>query len=1190
MRHWLCGMMLWAVAIPTASRAVDLSGVVHDADGNPLAGVRVDIASAAPKFGPGIFCPTCYLDCAKHAASDAEGRFEIAGLSPELKFRILFTAPGRVAFRTELIDPSLESLSVQLERVELPPEERRIRGVVRGDDGGAIEGALIYAVGAKSNERTWWGGVDVSPVTTDAAGRFELFLPEEILGVSLEVTAAGFAGMETDLTSDLIQAGDHDVELVVPRGVNVEGSLQRDGEPLAGAQLAIVQSDRSASHHFIKAVMAKTDALGRFSMRNVPADQEYAVFTPVGTGSQEWVLATKRFQVPRSGETRDLGTLEVEPGLRLAGRLSAREGAELPSKLKMSLGRDPAWDLIEVPVGDDGRFEISGLPPETYKVRIAGTDWEIDSERLRYQQLDDRAFGVRLESSLDDVVVPIRSPAPSPPAADAASRAVGAVAPPRSGDEEVANDDAIDAPTELVVTGLPVERTGEPTPSDAPRLRVGGQVVDDADRPVAGANVALRGMIGGQAFTYGIRHNYDVLATTTTNDDGWYYLDDVVVPLRMKRVYAAFSSERAGAQVVVQADGYGVAWKGVDAFESPGPLNIRMSPEVEVVGTVRDHEGAPVADATLRAYGLTQNWGDAVSYLRAPDALNLNVSQLELSATTDEEGRFRFRGLPRGYLASIGMRGEGFALRAIWIDAWTGDASSRPNSVEMHGERQPVFRSPVDVSLEPAGVLRVKVVDADGIPAPHGGVHLVDEERRFAGWEAFREEGLAVLDLRREGELLVMFSGDPLRPQIGAATTVQIEDRLEDVDLELRLPPARWLTGRVIDADAGAGVAGVNLRYRQSVPEEQGLHASSANCVSDATGEFRIPVTAGPGELRLPRELQGFVTRTDRRDPSPSLEIDIPEKDEIKPVTLSLSRGMVVRGVVSDSQGRPVAGANVFVQNAGAYSGGGAAVTNDAGEFVSSGLNPAEPVVVSATFGKESVRKLIDGDDEHDLGTTRQVDVSLQLEPSITLSGRVLQGGVPQAGVVMEVTRSSPDDPNRFSRFASATTGDDGIYSVAGFSPGDGYHFTIKAPGGATDSTWTHQSPYVQRIPSDASGVVRLPDVNLVEHRQTVAGRVVDLDGVPLEGVTVSASLANRGLIPRRDGLPPPWMTTGEDGLFVLSSLPNDAILLMAYLRRSNQGGTIRYPVRVKPERSQQEVVIVLDPALDRPAEHLDAP
>ncbi len=82
-----------------------LVGKVTDQDGKPLAGVRVDISTAAPKVGSGIFCPSCYLDCGKWATTNEAGEFELKELDSTLKFRLLIASPGRVTAQTDLVDP-----------------------------------------------------------------------------------------------------------------------------------------------------------------------------------------------------------------------------------------------------------------------------------------------------------------------------------------------------------------------------------------------------------------------------------------------------------------------------------------------------------------------------------------------------------------------------------------------------------------------------------------------------------------------------------------------------------------------------------------------------------------------------------------------------------------------------------------------------------------------------------------------------------------------------------------------------------------------------------------------------------------------------------------------------------------------------------------------------------------------------
>ena len=80
------------------------------------------------------------------------------------------------------------------------------------------------------------------------------------------------------------------------------GRLLDDGKPVAGVQVAIVQLDRNAGTHFIKAVGATTDDAGRFVFENLPASQKYAIFSNVSSNSPASpVLATRTLMVPADG-------------------------------------------------------------------------------------------------------------------------------------------------------------------------------------------------------------------------------------------------------------------------------------------------------------------------------------------------------------------------------------------------------------------------------------------------------------------------------------------------------------------------------------------------------------------------------------------------------------------------------------------------------------------------------------------------------------------------------------------------------------------------------------------------------------------------------------------------------------------------------------------------------------------------
>jgi len=381
-----------------------LAGTVVDAKGEPVAGARVDVSTAAPKVGPGVFCPSCYLDCAKSVRTDPQGRFLIAGLDPALKFRILVSAPGKRSQLTPLTDPLAGPLAVAL--ADLPkdvPAERLLLGEVVDEQGLPIEGALVDPAGAKTADRRWWGTVDVEPAVTDNDGRFTLFLPPTYQGLDLSITADGHAGIQFEL----LAPGATRHRLAVPTGTRVVGRLVFGPLPMSGIQIAVVQMDRSAGRHFIKAVAATTDLDGRFDMNYLPADEDYAIFSVAGEGPQPLVLTTKKFKAFASGKERDLGDLKLIASLRLAGRVELPEGTILPPHAKIVLSRDPAWDLISAPLAADGRFEFSGLPPETYAVRVTVGGLRLNGDKLPYQRVDAQSFGIRLRESLTDLRIPM---------------------------------------------------------------------------------------------------------------------------------------------------------------------------------------------------------------------------------------------------------------------------------------------------------------------------------------------------------------------------------------------------------------------------------------------------------------------------------------------------------------------------------------------------------------------------------------------------------------------------------------------------------------------------------------------------------------------------------------------------------------------------------------------------------------
>ena len=123
--------------------------------------------------------------------------------------------------------------------------------------------------------------------------------------------------------------------------------------------------------------------------------------------------------------------------------------------------------------------------------------------------------------------------------------------------------------------------------------------------------------------------------------------------------------------------------------------------------------------------------------------------------------------------------------------------------------------------------------------------------------------------------------------------------------VEIRLPESRWLSGRVVDADTGKPVVGAHVAYWTQVDEKSEAASVHSLAVSGLDGQFRIPVVPGPGGLGFGFAVFGYW-------PGTFLKIDMPKTGEPKAVTLPIARGLVIRGVVRDQDGRPVPGAKII--------------------------------------------------------------------------------------------------------------------------------------------------------------------------------------------------------------------------------------------------------------------------------------
>jgi protocatechuate 3,4-dioxygenase beta subunit len=694
----------------------------------------------------------------------------------------------------------------------------------------------------------------------------------------------------------------------------------------------------------------------------------------------------------------------------------------------------------------------------------------------------------------------------------------------------------------------------------------------------------LRANIGGKQYTSGLEHNRDILARMRANALGLFRFEKIPIPPRLDEVINDLGAGRPGAQLLAWREGSGLAWTEVRGLRVEGDVRITLAPEAVVNGSVRSANGNPVAGALVEVLGATRATASYDGFLRQPGDLNFSLSELSFDSQVNAAGWFSLRNLPKDYRILVACRWHGYARQSFIVDTGDSGVASQIQNTNAIQQVTTVKRSPLDIELLPASFVTVKVLDHDGQPVKAGNIEVISPERYFAGRGPVGADGVARIALTKPRAKEFHYGSDPLDPKLETATITEVSaDETAEVVIKLRRP--RWLSVRVVDADSGKPVVGAYIRYVAAAGAESG-HSLG---VSGGDGSLRLPVAAGKGRLHFGLPVHGYLAQVptatnDRHDRNTAVEINIPETGEIEPVEMRLARGLVVRGIVLDEAGQPLAQARVRGETGFLKF---SARTDERGKFELAGLSPFSEARLIVAHPSGAAQETIAGEPEHDWGKTRKVDVELKTKKGVTLTGRVLKDGQPESGVRVRLHRNSPANPNQFYVFDEQLTDADGRYAFVGLSPGDRYNIELETDDGSTAPDWRHQMPYISSVPRSARDTVELAGAELISRGQSLRGVVVDRDGKPVAGLTVSPRLADGGRLSVRTRGEGPRETDAE-GRFALQNLPTKPIELMVW-KRNPQGGRIRYPAIVRPELNQQDIRVIYDATLATELEDLDA-
>jgi protocatechuate 3,4-dioxygenase beta subunit len=558
--------------------------------------------------------------------------------------------------------------------------------------------------------------------------------------------------------------------------------------------------------------------------------------------------------------------------------------------------------------------------------------------------------------------------------------------------------------------------------------------------------------------------------------------------------------------------------------ETEASLKLRLGSAIP--GTVVE-EGTrkPVAGVRISAYASTGFGGFA-------------RRRAERMARTDARGRFRLPGLaPARY-----------AVQA----AKEGYLSAQVAGVNASGQSVP----PTNLALRKAASISGKVTDEKGQPVAGARVRITREMgmrrllRGAAGNPAALFGGQGVLTvadgtfrlrgLEPERNLSVEAARSGYATARKPGVSVKAGDAIKDVVLVVR----RGLEarGKVVDAQ-GQPVAGAQLR---AIHKEDGLMGGARvqmrlmgmdrdkpDAVTGNDGAFLLKgLEVGQYTLAIARE--GFARKT-----VPSLEVKATGENVWPPVTLVA--GAPIAGLVRDSAGGPISGAQIFAIDVG--SGGRPQNgTSDAdGKFRLEGFTAERPILVNVTAqGYAALQRNV---------TPPAADIAVVLKSAGTVRGRVEDADTKKPVTDFTISRGGPRGGGGVQIMMGRGGADQSFQSEDGT-----FELTEVPPG-----KWTVRGSAAGYRSAEASGI----EVGEGETKEGVvlsmkrggglAGRVIDPRGTPVANASVTWHPAESeggpmgAAMARMMGGGAGGSTTSDaDGRFQFDGLPDSHVTVAA--------------------------------------------
>ncbi len=389
-----------------------LSGRVFDEQGRAVTNAIVRVTSVKTVDTSDALTPADNEIVGREAATDNSGRWRMPDLSERLLYRLLVAAPSTQAAMFDGADPLAGPANVQLRSGSSGETgQHLVHARLLGPDGKPVVGASVKPDGVGVGGGTSWGGNNGFPneVVTGLNGEFIMAREQPFNRMSVNIKASGLAPAKVWLP---VSNGVHQIQL--GPGATLTGRVLKGKMPMADIEVGVSGANRS-SEVFAGHYEVRTDADGRFRFEQLPANTEWFFYGLMKSLRRDGSLAPRPAKSAGHGESTDLGDLEVQPSVTLAGEVKTADGEPIPSNLRVSVSYDAAWDNQAARVDRTGKFELTGLHPGTMELYVSATSgssqWVPTAHNRSRDEWNSRSLiGILREDKRDLVIVVEKRP------------------------------------------------------------------------------------------------------------------------------------------------------------------------------------------------------------------------------------------------------------------------------------------------------------------------------------------------------------------------------------------------------------------------------------------------------------------------------------------------------------------------------------------------------------------------------------------------------------------------------------------------------------------------------------------------------------------------------------------------------------------------------------------------------------